>query len=1029
MAKKCPKCQADNPGTATFCADCGTQLPSLEEIEVTETIEAPKEELTRGTTFAGRYEIIEELGKGGMGRVYRVEDTKLNQEVALKLIKPDIASDKKTIERFRNELKTARMIAHKNVCRMFDLGESEGSNFITMEYIRGDDLKSLMRKMGQLSAGQALSIAKQVCDGLIEAHNLGVVHRDLKPQNIMIDTNGNARIMDFGIARSIEGKGITGAGVMIGTPDYMSPEQVDGKETDQRSDVYSLGVILYEMVTGRAPFEGDTALSIAVKHKTETPADPRKYNERLSEEFSQIILRCLEKDKEKRYHSAGEVRSELLNIEKGIPTTERIVPEKKPLTSREITVQFSLKKLLIPVLAVIGVIIIGLILWQVLPNKKSAPLAPSGKPSLAVMYFENNTGDEGLDHWRKAIAELLITDLSQSKYIAVLGRDSLYNILTQTNLLDVKSYSSEDIKEVATRGGVNHVLQGGVVKAGETFRISYTLQEISSGKLLGSESMEGKGVESILSMVDGMTKKIKENFKLSQEVIASDIDKDIGTITTSSPDAYRFYMEGVTYHNNGDYKSAIQLYEKAISLDPEFATAYRSLAMACSNLDLGAEVRKYLQKSFELSDRVSDRERYRNEAEYYSMSEKTLDKAIEAYKKLIELYPDDRGGHNQLGLRYNRLEEWDKALEQFEYLRQNKIATSLNYNALAGTYQLKGLHKEAIAVLEEYLSNFPDNFRIHSNLADIYLDMGDYELALGELEKVFSLNPTYYLNFRQRGDVYLCMMDLINAEQEYQKLLDGEDSLSKAWGLARMGFLRQLQGRFEESEKLNLQLLEMAKNSGQRSWEEIILLYSMGNLNFISGNYKDALNDFDRALDIAVELEDWEGQRYAVYFKGLAYLELNAIDEAVKASEELEELCQKSLNKKLMRMYHNLNGLIELKKGNHAPAIESIKKAISLDPIVFKDYIDSLGLAYYKSGDLDNAIAEYEKLISCPRGMLRYGFEYVNSLYMLGKIHEQKGDTDKAIENYEKFLDLWKDADPGIAEVEDARKRLAGLKN
>ena len=269
----------------------------------------------------------------------------------------------------------------------------------------------------------------------------------------------------------------------------------------------------------------------------------------------------------------------------------------------------------------------------------------------------------------------------------------------------------------------------------------------------------------------------------------------------------------------------------------------------------------------------------------------------------------------------------------------------------------------------------------------------------------------------------------MNAEQEYQKLLDKEDSLSKVWGLARMGFLRQLQGRFEESGKLYWQFLEMAKNSGQRSWEEAILLYFMGNLNFIAGNYKDALNDFDRALDIAVELEDWEGQRYAVYFKGLAYLELNAIDEAVKASEELEELCQKSLNKKLMRMYHNLNGLIELKKGNHAPAIESIKKAISLDPIVFKDYIDSLGLAYYKSGDLDNAIAEYEKLISCPRGMLRYGFEYVNSLYMLGKIHEQKGDTDKAIENYEKFLDLWKDADPGIAEVEDARKRLAGLKN
>jgi tetratricopeptide (TPR) repeat protein len=338
------------------------------------------------------------------------------------------------------------------------------------------------------------------------------------------------------------------------------------------------------------------------------------------------------------------------------------------------------------------------------------------------------------------------------------------------------------------------------------------------------------------------------------------------------------------------------------------------------------------------------------------------------------------------------------------------------------------MHQEAMAVLEEYLSNFPDNFMIHYTLANIYLDLGNYKLALVEIEKAFSLNPIKYMNFWNKGNIYLCMMDLEKAEQEYQKLSDEEDSLSKAWGTARMGFLRQLQGRFEESEKLWGQNLIMAKNSGQRDREERILLYSIGNLNLISGNYKDALSDFDRALEIAVELEDWQGQRDAVYLKGLSYLELNAIDDALKASAELEELCQKSLNKNLMRMHHNLNGLIELKKGNYAYAIESIKQAISLDPNVFKDYIDSLGLAYYKSSDLDNAIAEYEKLISCPRGMLRYGFEYVNSLYMLGKIHEEQGDTAKAIEHYEKFLTLWKDADSGIAEVEDARKRLAGLK-
>ena len=238
MVTKCPKCHSDNPDTQSFCGDCGAQLGPPKDIPAqTKTIETPIHELSRGTTFAGRYEIIEELGTGGMGKVYRVEDKKINQEIALKLIKPEIAADKKTIERFGNELKTARMISHRHVCRMFDLGESQGSHYITMEYVPGQDLKGLIKQTGRLTSETAISIAEQVCEGLSEAHRLDFIHRDLKPSNIMIDRDGNARIMDFGIARSLKGKGITGAGVMIGTPEYMSPEQAEAKELDHRSDI------------------------------------------------------------------------------------------------------------------------------------------------------------------------------------------------------------------------------------------------------------------------------------------------------------------------------------------------------------------------------------------------------------------------------------------------------------------------------------------------------------------------------------------------------------------------------------------------------------------------------------------------------------------------------------------------------------------------------------------------------------------------------------------------------------------------
>ncbi|GAH47891.1 unnamed protein product, partial [marine sediment metagenome] len=210
-----------------------------------------------------------------------------------------------------------------------DINEEKGTQYITMEYVPGEDLKSTVVRVGQLSVGKAVSVAKQVCEGLIEAHKLGVVHRDLKPQNIMIDKEGNVRIMDFGIARSLKTKGITAAGIMIGTPEYMSPEQAEMKETDQRSDVYSLGVILYEMVTGRLPFEGDSPLSIAMKHKSERPSDPRRLNTQISPELDRVILRCMEKDKKKRYQQAEELYSELDNLEKGLPTRERMVPKRK----------------------------------------------------------------------------------------------------------------------------------------------------------------------------------------------------------------------------------------------------------------------------------------------------------------------------------------------------------------------------------------------------------------------------------------------------------------------------------------------------------------------------------------------------------------------------------------------------------------------------------------------------------------------------------------------------------------------------
>ncbi|MCX6577510.1 MAG: protein kinase, partial [Candidatus Aminicenantes bacterium] len=596
-------------------------------------MQTPRKELASGSLFAGRFQVIEELGKGGMGKVYKVLDKDLDVKIALKLLKPEISSDEETIARFRNELKVARTVTHKNVCRMYDFGKAEGTYFITMEYVPGEDLKSTIARVGQLSVGKTIAVIKQVCDGLAEAHRLGVVHRDLKPQNIMLDREGNARIMDFGIARTFRTKGLTGGNVMIGTPEYMSPEQVEGKDIDQRSDIYSLGIILFEMLTGRIPFEGESVFSVALKQETQPPPDPRTINSQIPEDFSRLVLKCLDKDRAKRFQSAEEVQAELAKIEKGVPTTERVIPRPTRLTSREITVKFTLKKLFIPALVVIAVITAGLLALFLIPKKEPA------RRSIAVISFKNQTGDKAFDYLQEAIPNLLITSLEQSKYLRVTTWQRMKDVLRQMDK-DGGGLIDEDLGfELCRKEGIEAIVLGSFVKAGEMFATDAKVLEVETKKLLKSAGARGEGVGSILkSQIDELSRNISRGIGLSESKIAAAAPAKIIDLTTNSMDAYNYFLRGRDDYEKFFYQDAQKFLKKAVELDPNFAVAYLYLARANGNL-LEFKARDEAQEAAKkYSQKAAEKERLYIEAAYADVIERNPEKRFRILSDLVKKY-------------------------------------------------------------------------------------------------------------------------------------------------------------------------------------------------------------------------------------------------------------------------------------------------------------------------------------------------------------------------------------------------------
>jgi serine/threonine-protein kinase len=583
---------------------------------------------------------------------------------------------------------------------MHDFHEEEGTPFITMEYVAGDDLKNLIQKKGKMPIEEVLSIARQVTIGLMEAHELGVVHRDLKPRNIMIDKKGHAKIMDFGIARSVEAPGVTTTGMIVGTPDYISPEQAEGEEADQRSDIYSLGIILYEMVTGSVPFKGDTALSVAIKHKTQIPSDPKKLNPEVSEDLSRLILICMEKKRNRRYQSAQELLSDLVKIEKGIPTEARTVSTREPAHE-----------------------MISEMKWR---------------NSVAVLPFVDLSPQKDQEYFCDGMVEELINSLTRIKDLRVVARTSAFSFKGK----DV------DIGEIGKRLNVKTILEGSVRKAGNRLRITTQLVNVEEDFPIWSDRYD-RELEDVFAIQDDIAKSIVDALKIE---VLGEKEEPLVKAHTENSEAYEAYLKGQFHYwklSPEHVSLALDYYQLALEKDPSYALAYTGMASVWVTRGISGtvpsrealpKVKETALKAIELDDTLAEAHYQLAGIKYYfewdwTGAEKEFQRAIELnpnyanmrlvyssfldmmgypekaiaeIERALELDPLNFFAQGVFGLHLFNSRRYDDAIVQFNKTLRTESNFPLAHEGLWVTFHQKQMHEEALAEAKKYFEVLDD---------------------------------------------------------------------------------------------------------------------------------------------------------------------------------------------------------------------------------------------------------------------------------------------------------------------------------
>ena len=977
-----------------------------------------------------RYRILEKLGSGGMGDVYLAEDMRLGRKVALKLLVEDLTENRERLGRFDQEAYAASALNHPNILTVYEMGDEGGRHFIAAEFIDGMTLRKRLAT-SPMDLSEVLSVAIQVADALEEAHAAGIIHRDIKPENIMIRRNGHVKVLDFGLAKLTERTVVeetdteavtralvqTDAGVVLGTSQYMSPEQARGKPIDARTDIWSLGVVLYEMATGHPPFTGETKTDVIVAIAKSDPQPLTRFTRNVPAELEWIVMKALRKNVEERYQTVKEFESDLKKLKQrlefqtelersippdrlsslaaaGIALTDTEIPTAGVSTSvppasrsaggfptaaqtrassAEYIVSGIKRHKTALAIAALGIVLIAAVLVYLSSSRRR--VAFTDKDTILLADFVNTTGDSVFDGTLK---QALAVQLGQSPFLDIFSEDRVRDALKFMNRSPDEHVTRDIAREICERQGIKAMLLGSISGLGTHYVISLEAVNANTGDSIATEQVETDGKEQVLKSLGQAASKLRE--KLGESLASiQNFDVPIEQVTTSSLDALRAYSMGLAQHSSGNYPQAIPLYKRAIELDNNFAIAYARLANVYNNTGKFELSREASAKAYEFRDRASEREKLFVTASYY-------------------------GGVTG---------EWDKQIEQLEVWSRTYLRDWEPRNLLASRYTLVGPFDKALAEAREAVRLNPKEARAYTNLAVAFIGLNRFEDAKSVLRQALAqkLETT---NMRIRLFHIAFVQDDAATMKEQLDWAASKPEEAQMWQAQAAEFSGQLAKANQFTERV-IGLMRAADS--KETTAQLLLQQALRNATF--GSCGQVGETVRQALGLSREQAKLITAANALAVCNQTRAAQTLIDELIKRFP-LDTL-QKMVSIPITRSQ------IELTRGDSSPVIQLLESSRKYEVAgeFWPQYLR--GQAYLKQKKGAEAAKEFQTIID------HRGWYPLSPLYPLAQLGVARaavieGDAAKARRAYQDFFTLWKEADTSIPILVVARQEYEKLK-